>query len=96
MSLHCNNAIALIFHVQNRTSLFFHKSIAYEKCTRPRPILSGKEGVASYHILKQKSLATPNLVGILLIMKIPVLKMDLKLIAQVCLHFNYPIIVMLD
>ena len=47
-------------------------------------------------ILKQKSLATQNLVGILFIMKIPVLKMDSKLIVQVCLHVNYPIIVMPD
>ena len=48
------------------------------------------------YILKQKSLATQNLVGIIFIIGIPVLKMDLKLIAEVCLHVNYPIIVMLD
>ena len=47
-------------------------------------------------ILKQKSLATQNLVDILFIIKIPVLKIDLKRIFQVCLHVNYPLIVMLD
>ena len=48
------------------------------------------------YILKQKSLATQNYVGILFIIKISVLEMDRKLIAQVCLDVNYPIIVMLD
>ena len=48
------------------------------------------------HILKQKSLATQNLVCILFIIKIPVLEVDQKLIAQVCQHVSYPIIVMLD
>ena len=40
------------------------------------------------HILKQKSLATQNLDGILFIIKIPVLKTDKKLIAQVCLPYR--------
>ena len=43
-------------------------------------------------ILKQRSLATQNLVGIIFIIKTPVLKMDDKLIAQICLHVNYLII----
>ena len=48
------------------------------------------------YILKQKSLATQNHVSIIFTIKINVLKMDKKLMAQVCLHVNYPIIVMLD
>ena len=55
-----------------------------------------KISLVLYPILKQKSLATQNLFGILFMIKIPVLKMDKKLIAQFCLHVNYPIIVMLD
>ena len=48
------------------------------------------------YILKQKSLATYSLFGIMLIIKIPILIIDLKLIAEVCVHVNYPIIVMVD
>ena len=32
----------------------------------------------------------------MLIIKIPILIIDLKLIAEVCVHVNYPIIVMVD
>ena len=47
-------------------------------------------------ILKQNSLATNSLVGILLIIKISVLKFVFELIAKVCPHVNYPIIVTVD
>ena len=48
------------------------------------------------YILKQKFLATYSLVGTMLIIKITVVKIYLKLIAEVCVHVNYPITVMVD
>ena len=46
--------------------------------------------------MKQKSLATQTSVGIILIIKILALKIDLKLIDDVSIHANYPIIFMID
>ena len=65
--------------VQSRCYILYHAgeaivSFSYSFCLCIDAVLE----VWKYliYILKQKSLATQNLVGILFIMKIPVLKMD--------------------
>ena len=73
----------------------FHTRLCSLNLQMPKSFLAAARKTVVY-ILKQKSLATKNVVGIIFIIKIPVLKLDKNPIARVCLHYNYPIIVMLD